>query len=115
MEAAQDFEAEMKSRDGELSALSQAKKVISEMTSGAEDITYSAVQTPSLLQHDSKLSTGEDLANFEAVRFVRKLAKEFNDPALAQLASRQAEMDAIRQKEKQIFLSNQADLQQGLQ
>jgi len=34
------------------------------------------------------MSTGADLANFEAVRFVRDLAKKQKSPALAQLASR---------------------------
>jgi len=40
------------------------------------------------------LSSGVDLANFEAVRFVRDLARKQHDPALAQLASRMA--SAIR-------------------
>jgi len=35
MTKAQEFEAETKSRDGELKALAEAKKVVSEMTSGA--------------------------------------------------------------------------------
>merc|ERR1719337_427176 len=42
----------------------------------------------------SKLSSGVDLANFEAVRFVRDLAQKQKSPALAQLASRMAQ--AIR-------------------
>merc|ERR1719421_2456983 len=49
MEAAQDFEAEVKSRGEELSALAEAKKVISETTGGAEEVAYSALQAPSLL------------------------------------------------------------------
>jgi len=36
------------------------------------------------------LSSGADLANFEAVRFVRDLARKENSPALAQLAQRMA-------------------------
>merc|ERR1719343_191736 len=38
----------------------------------------------------AKLSSGVDLANFEAVRLVRELARKHNAPALAQLASRMA-------------------------
>merc|ERR1719421_999246 len=81
MEAAQDFEAEVKSRGEELSALAEAKKVISEAAGGAEGVVYGGLQVPSLLQEEqSRLSTGTDLANYEAVRFVRKLAREYKDP-----------------------------------
>merc|ERR1719324_1926071 len=76
MKGAEDFEAEMKSRGEELKALSTAKKVIADATSGAADISYSFQQV-SFLQEESrsKLSSGVDLANFEAVRFVRDLAQ----------------------------------------
>jgi len=91
MEASEDFEAEVKSRGEELSALAEAKKVISQAAGGAEGVVYGGLQVPSLLQEEqSRLSTGTDLANYEAVRFVRKLAREYKDPALAQLASRMA-------------------------
>jgi len=83
MNGAQDFEAETKSRGEELKALATAKKVIVEATSGAADQSYSFLQT--------SLSSGADLANFEAVRFVRDLAHKQNSPALAQLASRMAQ------------------------
>ncbi len=43
----------------------------------------------------SKISSGVDLANFEAVRFVRALARKQGSKALAQLASRMA--SAMRQ------------------
>jgi hypothetical protein len=90
MTGAEDFEAETKSRGEELKALAMAKKVIVEATSGAADQSYSFLQVSS----GSKLSTGVDLANFEAVRFVRDLATKQNSPALAQLATRMAQ--AIR-------------------
>merc|ERR1712196_527407 len=67
-----------KSRGEELKALATAKKVITETTAGAADQSYSFVQT--------SLSSGADLANFEAVRFVRDLAAKMKAPALAQLA-----------------------------
>merc|ERR1719375_289594 len=80
MTGAEDFEAETKSRGEELKALATAKKIIVEATSGAQDISYSFVQVA--------MSTGTDLANFEAIRFVRDLAQKQKSTALAQLASR---------------------------
>merc|ERR1719311_962244 len=65
MKGAEDFEAETKSRGEELKALATAKKIIKEATS---------FEQVSLLQVGSKLSSGVDLASFEAVRFVRDLA-----------------------------------------
>jgi DNA repair exonuclease SbcCD ATPase subunit len=85
MTGAEDFEAETKSRGEELKALATAKKVIKEATSGAADQSYSFLQTAR-----SKLSSGADLANFEAVRLVRDMAQKQNSPALAQLATRMA-------------------------
>merc|ERR1719171_1186958 len=82
MKGAEDFEAETKSRAEELKALATAKKVIVEATSGAAEQSYSFVQV--------SMSTGADLANFEAVRFVRDLAQKQKSTALTQLASRMA-------------------------
>jgi len=93
MMKAQDYEAEVKSRGEEVKALLEAKRVIAEMTSGAADLSYSFRQA-SFLQLGgtgrSGLWTGVDLANFEAVRLVRKLAQEQHSEALAQLARRMA-------------------------
>jgi hypothetical protein len=86
MKAAEDFEAETKSRGEELKALATAKKVIVETTSGAADQSYSFLQ-----MSRSTLSSGTDLANYEAVRFVRDLAQKHKSTALAQLASRMAQ------------------------
>merc|ERR1719506_456287 len=80
MTGAEDFEAETKSRGEELKALATAKKIIVEATSGAQDISYSFVQV--------SMSSGADLANFEAVRLIRDLAQKQKSTALAQLASR---------------------------
>merc|ERR1719199_1918512 len=91
MKGAEDFEAETKSRGEELKALATAKQIISEMSGGAADQSYGLDQV-SFLQ--SSLTSGVDLANFEAVRFVRDLAHRQNSPALAQLATRMAQ--AIR-------------------
>merc|ERR1719379_2991104 len=82
MTGAEEFQAETKSRGEELNALAQAKKVIVESTSGAADLSYGFLQV--------QMSTGADLANFEAVRFVRDLAKKQDSPVLAQLAQKMA-------------------------
>merc|ERR1719206_443110 len=86
MKGAEDFEAETKSRGEELKALATAKKVITETTAGAADLSYSFLQT-SFLQ----VSSGEVSANIQAVRFVRDLAQKQRSTALAQLASRMAQ------------------------
>jgi len=86
MTGAEDFQAETKSRGEELKALAGAKKILSEALGGAAAQTYSFVQVDSR----SSLSTGADLANFEAVRFIRDLARKQNSVELAQLASRMA-------------------------
>ena len=80
---AQDFEAETTSRTEELKALAEAKKILKETTAGAEAQTYGLNQE-SFLQITSKAG----LAQFEAVRLVRDLARKENSRALAQLASR---------------------------
>jgi len=80
---AQDFEAETKSRSEELKALAEAKKILKETTAGAEAQTYGLNQE-SFLQ----LTSRAGLAQFEAVRMVRDLARKENSRALTQLASR---------------------------
>jgi hypothetical protein len=83
MTAAEEFEMATKSRGEELSALATAKKVIKETTGGAAEQTFGLNQV-SLLQ----ISSSADLAKFEAVRFIRDLARKTKSAALAQLASR---------------------------
>merc|ERR1712228_1118855 len=86
MEKAQAHETADKSRADELGAIAAAKKALSENTGGAAASTYSLLQVAR-----SSLSSRADLVNFEAVRFVRDLArKNGGDAALAQLASRMA-------------------------
>merc|ERR1719424_1806044 len=86
MTGAEDFQSETKSRGEELKALASAKKILQEALGGAAAQTYSFMQVDSR----SSLSTGADLANFEAVRFIRDLARKENSVELAQLASRMA-------------------------
>jgi len=86
MTGADDFQASTKSRGEELKALAGAKKILQEALGGAAAQTYSFVQVVSR----SSLATGTDLANFEAVRFIRDLARKQNSVELAQLASRMA-------------------------
>merc|ERR1719389_991338 len=85
MTKAQEFEAETNSRDEELKALAEAKKVISESTGGAEAQTYGLEQVSLLQLTRSQLASGADN---QAVRFIRDLARRHNFPELAQLASR---------------------------
>jgi len=85
MTKSQDYEAEQKSRAEELKALAEGKKAIIDATGGAEKIQYGLAQV-SFVQ----ISTHADLANFEAVRFVRDLAHKYNSAALSQLSSRMA-------------------------
>jgi len=88
MSAAEEFQSATKSRGEELNALATAKKVIKESTGGAAGQSYGLNQV-SLLQVDRMhVSSRVDLANFEAVRFIRDLARKSKSPALAQLASR---------------------------
>merc|ERR1719456_898661 len=91
MEKAEDFEAETKSRGEELKSSAEAKKVIQEATGGeggAEDLTYSLGQVSLLQVASQRLASGADLANFEALRFVRDLAQKQHSTLLTQLAQR---------------------------
>merc|ERR1719281_483431 len=88
MTKAEEFEEATKSRGEELKALAEAKKVISEATSGAETQTYSLEQLSLLQLGRSRLTSGTDLANLEVVRLIKGLARKHNSPQLAQLASR---------------------------
>merc|ERR1719217_372362 len=54
------------------------------MTGGAAAQAYSFIQ----VNGKSELSTRADLANFEAVRYVRTLAEKLGSAALSQLAGR---------------------------
>jgi hypothetical protein len=95
MTGADDFEAETKSRAEELKALAEAKKVLQDALPAAAQSYGAALDQVDFLQISrSALSSGADLAKFEAVRFIRDLARKQNSPALAQLASRMA--SAIR-------------------
>jgi len=89
---ADDYAAEVKSRAEELKAVQAAAKVLAETTGGAAGVAYGLGQVSgSFLQlHRSggTISSGADLANVEAVHFVRELGRKLHSPALAQLAKR---------------------------
>merc|ERR1712217_655624 len=85
MTAAEEFQSTTKSRGEELRVLAEAKKIIQEATGGSALDQVSFVQVAR-----STLSSGEDLANFEAVHLVRDLARKEHSHALAQLAARMA-------------------------
>merc|ERR1719197_846398 len=88
MNSAEEFELATKSRGEELNALATAKKVIVEATGGAAEQSYSFLQLSFIQVARTGLSSGADLGKFEAVRFIRDLARKSKSPALAQLASR---------------------------
>merc|ERR1719171_2930764 len=88
MDASEEFEMATKSRGEELKALATAKKVITEATGGAASQSYDFNQISFLQTDRMHVNSGADLAKFEAVRFVRDLARKTNSPALTQLASR---------------------------
>jgi len=79
---ASEFEANVLARGEEMKALAMAKKAVVDTVAGATSFLQTELDTTSGVM--SRLS----LANFEAVRFVRDLAKKTNAPELAQLASR---------------------------
>ena len=89
---AADHESTVQNRAAELKALAAAKKAIQQMTTGAASVTYdsssSFLQIENIDSVNSNIRTGVDLANFEVVNLVRKLAKEERSAALEQLASR---------------------------
>lgn len=94
MMKAEDFESETKSRSEELGALAEAKKVISQTVSGAEQQTYGLAQ-----EAESFFQVRASSARFTVVRFVRELARKHNAPALAQLAKRMA--SALRSRDRE--------------
>merc|ERR1719443_2705069 len=79
MSKANAFETETAERAAELKALATAKKIIQEATAAAMAQTYSFLQ---VAEPSSK--------GFEAVHFVRRLAKKEHSNILAQLASHMA-------------------------
>ena len=79
-QVAVDHDATVKSREEELKVIAQAKQILVDTTSGAVEQTYSFLQ----------LRAGSDLAGAEAINLVKKLARDQNSMALAQLASRMA-------------------------
>jgi len=81
-----DYDAAVASRTDELKAIASAKKALSEMTVGADSLSYGLNQV-SFVQR-SMLSSSVDLAGFEVERLLRNLANKDHTPELAQLASR---------------------------
>mmetsp|Transcript_158808 Transcript_158808/g.509087 ORF Transcript_158808/g.509087 Transcript_158808/m.509087 type:complete len:725 (+) Transcript_158808:55-2229(+) len=84
MTAASDHDASVLARGEELKVLAEAKKILLDTTSGAGEQAYSFIQ----LDGRGKITSSADLANFEVVNLVRRLAKKSHSPALTQLASR---------------------------
>mmetsp|Transcript_83997 Transcript_83997/g.180054 ORF Transcript_83997/g.180054 Transcript_83997/m.180054 type:complete len:731 (-) Transcript_83997:56-2248(-) len=90
MSKAADHETSVTNRAEELKAIAAAKDALAEVT-GAASLTYNQASFLQLASNGadaarSGLRTRADLANFEVVNLVRKLAKEQKSAALAQLA-----------------------------
>jgi len=84
MTVAADHEATLKSRQEELAALAEARKVLEETSAGAVEETYSLFQ----VETGSRLHSRADLANAEVINLVKRLANKYHSAALTQLASR---------------------------
>jgi len=84
MSKASDYQRETNARAQELKALATAKKVLKEMTGGAEKETYSDLVQVAFLQ--TRSSSSSVSSGVEMVRAVRQLAKRQNIPALMQVA-----------------------------
>jgi len=94
----EDYKVATASREGELEAIAAAKEALTSKTGGAESIAYDLAQTAQAflqLQKSQaragagvKQSVAMPNPNFEAVHFVRRLAREQKSEALALLASR---------------------------
>lgn len=78
---AADHEASAKSRQEEIEALAKARKVISDMTGGAEDRTYGFIQVK-----DGMADTAD--AGTKVVKKLKELGSATGDMALSQLAMR---------------------------
>merc|ERR1719464_1306469 len=83
MTKATTYEAETKSRDEELKALAEAKKIIEDATGGSALVQASFLQTKR-----AQLTSGTELASSEVVRLIRDLARKQNSGVLMQLASK---------------------------
>lgn len=88
MTKATDFEAETKSRGEELQALATAKKLIREMTGGAEEKTYGKEELISTAESflQAKSRTASVPPAVKAVRVIRALGKQQNIPVLIEMA-----------------------------
>jgi len=87
MTQAQAHDVSKASREEELRAIAEAKKIIESMTAGAEARTYSFLQIGATSEIHSRIRTHMDLVGFEAVHVIKKLAQKQRSTLLAQLAS----------------------------
>jgi len=92
MTAAHEHDVSRQSRAEELKALATAKKIIQKMTAGATAQSYDFLQmsmsTASGMKVHMGLKSRQDLANYEAVNVIKRVALATKSTALAQLASR---------------------------
>merc|ERR1711957_503991 len=84
IQVAADHEVTVAGRKEELATIAQARKILTDTSSGAVSQTYSFLELSSF----ASIKSRADLGGEEVVAVVRKLAKEQHSSALAQLASR---------------------------
>jgi len=83
MNRAQDFEDETKARNDEVQALATAKKILTEMTGGAEKKTYDEFAQVSFMQTHSEKSP-----SMKAIDAVKQLGQAQKMPTLIQMANK---------------------------
>mmetsp|Transcript_4743 Transcript_4743/g.11475 ORF Transcript_4743/g.11475 Transcript_4743/m.11475 type:complete len:683 (+) Transcript_4743:71-2119(+) len=84
----EDYESQTKSRAEELEVIRKATSILRENATAASSVTYGLNQVSFLQINGLSLRNGADLANFEAVRLIRDLARREHSEALMQLAMR---------------------------
>lgn len=83
----EDYNDETRDRTDEIAAIDKAVAVLAQQTGGAASVAYKAAAFLQL-ESNSKITSSADLVKFEAVRYVRDLAKKQHSEALTQLAAR---------------------------
>merc|ERR1719197_651327 len=82
MTQARAHDVSKQSREEELKAIAEAKKILQTMTGGAQDRAYSFLQT------DSSAQTTVAAQGAQAVQVIKRLSENVHSPVLAQLAAR---------------------------
>jgi len=88
MTTASDHEATVKERAEELVALAEVKQLLAGTSAGAAQQTYSLFRMLAVTGAASRIQSRADLPEAEVVNMAKRLAREYQSAALAELASR---------------------------